>query len=128
MASIQNILSERDNMNEEFVLCAASAYEKKFYLNPEFDSLPESIKEELQIMCVLYTEDVGGVLMLVFDEEGNLELKVDHEENDFAFDEIGSVLKVKQLQQTKRELFESLELFFKVFYLGEEIPEEEKPC
>lgn len=115
-------------MNEEFVLCAASAYEKKFYLNPEFDSLPESIKEELQIMCVLYTEDVGGVLMLVFDEQGNLELKVDHEENDFAFDEIGSVLKVKQLQQTKRELFESLELFFKVFYLGEEIPEEEKPC
>ena len=92
-----------------------------------FDSLPESIKEELQIMCVLYTEDVGGVLMLVFDEEGNLELKVDHEENDFAFDEIGSVLKVKQLQQTKRELFESLELFFRVFYLGEDIPEETKP-
>ena len=114
-------------MNEEFVLCAASAYEKKFYLNPEFDSLPESIKEELQIMCVLYTEDVGGVLMLVFDEEGNLELKVDHEENGFAFDEIGSVLKVKQLQQTKRELFESLELFFRVFYLGEDIPEETKP-
>ena len=114
-------------MNEEFVLCAASAYEKKFYLNPEFDSLPESIKEELQIMCVLYTEDVGGVLMLVFDEEGNLELKVDHEENEFAFDEIGSVLKVKQLQQTKRELFESLELFFRVFYLGEDIPEETKP-
>ena len=108
-------------MNENFVLCAASAYEKKFYLNPEFDQLPESIKEELQIMCVLYTEDVGGILMLVFDEDGNLELKVDHEENDFAFDEIGSVLKIKQLQQTKRELFESLELFFKVFYLGEEM-------
>ena len=108
-------------MNEDFVLCAASAYEKKFYLNPEFDQLPESIKEELQIMCVLYTEDVGGILMLVFDEDGNLELKVDHEENDFAFDEIGSVLKIKQLQQTKQELFESLELFFKVFYLGEEM-------
>ena len=111
-------------MNEDFVLCAASAYEKKFYLNPEFDQLPESIKEELQIMCVLYTEDVGGILMLVFDEDGNLELKVDHEENDFAFDEIGSVLKIKQLQQTKMELFESLELFFRVFYLGEDVPEE----
>lgn len=108
-------------MNEDFVLCAASAYEKKFYLNPEFDALPESIKEELQIMCVLYTEDVGGILMLVFDGDGSLELKVDHEENDFAFDEIGSVLKIKQLQQTKQELFESLELFFKVFYLSEEM-------
>ena len=108
-------------MDNEIVLCAANAYEQKFYLNPEFDSLPESIKEELQIMCVLYTEDVGGVLMLVFDEEGNLELKVDHEENDFFFDERGSVLKIRELQKTKQELFESLELFFRVFYLGEEI-------
>lgn len=108
-------------MEEEIVLCAASSYERKFYLNPEFDSLPESIRQELQIMCVLYTEDVGGVLMVVYNEEGNLELKVDHEEEDFTFDEIGSILKIKELQQTKRELFESLELFFKVFYLGEDI-------
>ena len=112
-------------MDEEFVLCAARAYEQKFYLNPEFDALPESIKEELKIMCVLYTEDVGGILMLVFDEDGNLELKVEHAENDFAFDEIGSVLKIKELQQKKRELFESLELFFRVFYLGEEIETDE---
>ena len=74
---------------------------------------------------MLYTEDVGGILLLVFDEDGNLELKVDHEENDFTFDEIGSVLKIKELQQTKVELFESLELFFKIFYLGEEFKEEE---
>ncbi len=114
---------ERSIMDEEVVLCAASAYEEKFYLNPEFDALPESVKQELQIMCVLYTADVGGILMLVFDEDGNLELKVDHSENDFAFDEIGSVLKIKELQQTKRELFESLEMFFRVFYLGEELGE-----
>ena len=88
-------------MDNELVLCAASAYEQKFYFNPEFDSLPEEIKEELRVMCVLYTADV------------------DHAEDDFSFDEIGSVLKIKELQQTKRELFESLELFFKVFYLGE---------
>lgn len=111
-------------MNEEIVLCAASAYEQKFYINPDFDTLPDNIKQELRIMCVLYTEDVGGILMVIFDESGNLELKVEHEEDDFFFDEIGSVLKVKELRQTKRELFESLELFFKVFYLGEEFQEE----
>jgi len=106
---------------EEIVLCAASAYERKFYLNPEFEALPEGIRRELQIMCVMYTEDVGGVFMVVFDEEGSLELKVDHEEDDFLFDEIGSVLKIKQIQQERRELFESLELFFRVFYLGEDL-------
>ncbi|HIY62873.1 MAG TPA: hypothetical protein H9730_05265 [Candidatus Mediterraneibacter stercoripullorum] len=108
-------------MDEEMVLCASNAYEKRYYLNPEFESLPESVKQELQIMCVLYTEDVGGILMVVYDENGNLELKVDHEENDFFFDEIGSVLKIKELQKTKRELFESLEMFYRVFYLGEDM-------
>lgn len=111
---------------EEVVLCAANSYEAKYYLNPEFETLPEAIKQELQIMCVLYTADVGGVFMVVYDEDGNLELRVDHEENDFSFDEIGSVLKIKQLQQTKTELFESLELFFKVFYLGEDVGLEEQ--
>ena len=108
-------------MEDEIVLCAASSYERKFYLNPEFESLPDSIRQELQIMCVLYTEDVGGVLMVVYDENGNLELKVEHQEDDLRFDEIGSALKIKELQRTKVELFESLELFFKVFSLGEDI-------
>ena len=113
-------------MDEEMVLCAASSYEQKYYLNPEFESLPEAVKQELQIMCVLYTADVGGVLLLVFDENGNLELKVEHNEGDFSFDEIGSVLKIKELQNTKEELFKSLEMFYKVFYLGEEMEEETK--
>ena len=111
-------------MDEEMVLCAASSYEQKYYLNPEFESLPEAVKQELQIMCVLYTADVGGVLLLVFDENGNLELKVEHNEGDFSFDEIGSGLKIKELQNTKEELFKSLEMFYKVFYLGEEMEEE----
>ena len=110
-------------MDEEMVLCAASSYEQKYYLNPEFESLPEAVKQELQIMCVLYTADVGGVLLLVFDENGNLELKVEHNEGNFSFDEIGSVLKIKELQDTKEELFKSLEMFYKVFYLGEETEE-----
>ena len=38
---------------EEVVLCGASAYNKKFYLNEDFKGLPEQIKNELKIMCVL---------------------------------------------------------------------------
>ena len=113
-------MAENNNKQENIILCGANSYQQKYYFNEKFKLLPENIKKELQIMCVLYTEDVGGILLVVYDEEGNLELKVEHEENDFAFDEIGSVLKIKQLQQTKRELFESLETFYRVFYLGEE--------
>ena len=45
--------------DEKVVLCGANAYEQKYYLNPDFDRLPEQIQNELKIMCVLYTEDVG---------------------------------------------------------------------
>lgn len=110
---------------EEIVLCGSSAYTQKYYLNQEFEDLPQNIKDELKIMCVLYTEDVGGVLTLVFDEEGNLNFQTAADEGDLLYDDIGSVLKVKQFQQTKRELLESLEMYFKVFFLGKELTEEE---
>lgn len=106
---------------ENVVLCASSAYEQKYYLNEDFEQLPQQIKDELKIMCVLYTEDVGGILELEFDEEGNLNFKVSSDEGDLLFDEIGSVLKIKQIQQEKLELLESLEMYYRVFFLDEEI-------
>lgn len=105
---------------ENIVLCGSSAYEKKFYFNEDFATLPESVREELQIMCVLFTEDVGGVLTLEYDEDGNLDLKVAADESDLLYDDIGSALKIKQLQIEKRELFEALEMYYRVFFLGEE--------
>ena len=94
---------------DNIVLCGASSYEQKYYFNQDFASLPETVKQELQIMCVLFTEDVGGILTL---------------EADARFDEIGSALKIKELQRDKRELLESLEMYYKVFFLGD-IPDEE---
>ena len=74
-------------------------------------------------MCA--TADVGGVLQVVFDEDGSLQLRTQTEEDDILYDEIGSVLKIKQLQREKEELFESLEMYYRVFYLGEAYEGEE---
>ncbi|MGF7146095.1 hypothetical protein HNQ56_004544 [Anaerotaenia torta] len=108
---------------EQAVLCASSAYEKKFWFNHEFDALPEQIKQELKIMCVLFTEEIGGILSLEFEEDGTLMMRVDSREDDFFYDEIGSALKMKQLQRDKEELLEALELYYKVFFLGENASE-----
>ena len=61
---------------------------------------------------------------LEFDENGNLELNTSADEGDLLYDEIGSVLKIKQMQQEKQELFESLETYYKVFFLGEDIEDD----
>ena len=104
---------------DKVVLCGASAYEKKFYLNEDFSSLPQQVKDELKITCVLYTAEVGGVITMEFDQDGNLDIVASSKENDLLFDEIGSALKIKDMQIKKRELWETLELYYKVFFLGE---------
>ena len=103
------------------VLCGANSYEEKYYLNPDFEQLPEAVRNELKIMCVLYVNDVGGILTLVYEENGELCFEVTSEEFDPMFDEIGSRLKIKQLQREKQELLEALQMYYKVFFLGEDI-------
>ena len=78
---------------ENVVLCGASAYEQKYYFNKDFDSLPDHVKKELQIMCVLFTEEIGGIFTLEFDDQ-------------------------------KEELLESLEMYYRVFFLGEDVDKE----
>lgn len=103
---------------EEVVLCGASAYNRKFYLNEDFKGLPNQVKDELKIMCVLFTEDIGGIFQLVFDEEGNLEFRTSCDESDLLYDDIGCGLKIKQLQQQKQDLLEALQMYYKLLYVG----------
>mgnify|MGYP000163122350 FL=1 len=108
---------------ENVVLCGASAYEQKYYFNQDFAALPETVKQELQVMCVLYTEEIGGILTLEFNEAGELQFKTEALESDAMYDDIGSALRIKQLQREKEELLSSLEMYYRVFFLGD-TPEE----
>ncbi|HIT89291.1 MAG TPA: hypothetical protein IAC41_02580 [Candidatus Merdenecus merdavium] len=111
---------------ENKVLCGASSYEKKYYLDQDFEGLPDFIKDELKVMCVLFTEEIGGILTLEYEEDGTLCFHVEAKEADYMFDEIGSALKIKELQKTKVDLLRSLELYYKVFFLGEDLLEEDE--
>ena len=75
-------------------------------------------------MCVLYTEEIGGILTLEFDDNGSLQFKTEALDADARYDEIGSVLRIKKLQTEKRELLESLEMYYRVFFLGETIEDD----
>ena len=102
----------------------ANSYKRKYYLNPEFKHLPEQVKELLQAKCVLFTEEAGGILEILFDGDGELLLRTSSEEGDFAYDEIGAGLMVRRLQSEESELFHELALFYKVVFLGEEADDE----
>lgn len=109
--------------NNSVVMCVSNSYTQKYYLDKKFDKLPKDIKDELKIMCVLYTEEVGGIFSMMFDYEGDLQLISSCDEGDLLYDEIGSELLIKKMRNLKRELFESLEKYYKVFILGKALDE-----
>ena len=39
--------------DDKVVLCGANSYNEKYYLNPDFEGLPDHVNEELKIMCVV---------------------------------------------------------------------------
>lgn len=107
-----------DQQEDTVVLCGSNGYERKYYFNEEFASLPEAVKRELQVMCVWFTEECGGILTLEFEEDGTLEFRHRTREYDGYYDEIGADLKIKQYRQERRELLEALELYYKTMVLG----------
>ena len=109
--------------NGNVVLCAASAYEEKDYFNPLFSKLPESIREELRIISILFTDEIGGIFLMEFDQEGNLQFLTEAKDSDYCYDEIGAALMVEEIQKSRGELLRSLELFYQVIILGRPLEE-----
>lgn len=108
---------------EKIVLCGANAYEQKYYFNPDFAKIPESIQKELNIICVLFTEEVGGIITFSFEEDGELVIETTSSEEDYYYDEISSGLMVREIRRKKQDILEAISLFYKVVILHEDIEE-----
>ncbi len=116
---------------ERMILCGANAYDKKYYFNERFKQIPKSIQDELHIICVLFTEEVGGIFTIVFEPDGGVSLETDAEENDIYYDEISSGLLVKEIHRKRDELLQSLSLYYRALILKEDLSgllEEDQEC
>ncbi|NLL77625.1 MAG: hypothetical protein GX235_10335 [Clostridiales bacterium] len=111
--------------DNRIVLCGANAYEQKYYFNEKFGGIPQSIKDELHIICVLFTEEVGGIFTIVFEEDGSITMETNYADDDFLYDEISSGLLVGKIRNSRQELFESLSLYYRIYVLHEDITAEE---
>ncbi|MDE7015695.1 MAG: hypothetical protein K2P19_13650, partial [Kineothrix sp.] len=116
MAGKKEIQGEKKKQGQgKIVLCGANAYEQKYYFNETFQGIPQSIKDELHIICVLFTEEIGGIFTIAFEPDGNVVMETNFAEEDYLYDEIGSGLMVKEVGRNRQEMFESLSLYYRVF-------------
>ncbi len=104
---------------EKIVLAAASYTEQKYFLEKEFASLPESIKEEVRAICVVLAQKLGCTFLMGFTEDGTLYFETIKREDDFDFDDIGAELEIKRLQREQKELLKALELWYAIYFTEE---------
>jgi len=101
------------------VLCGANAYEQKYYFNPIFRQIPDSIKKELNIISVLFTQEAGGIFTIVFEEDGSISIETNADEEDITYDEITAGLLVSEVRRKRQDLFEALGLYYRIYVLHE---------
>ena len=77
----------------------------------------------MHIICVLFTEEVGGVFTVVFEPDGSVSLETNADDDDIYYDEISSGLLVSEIRRKRQELLESLSLYYRVFVLKEDLSE-----
>lgn len=106
---------------ERIVVCGANAYEQKYYFNKEFSKIPQSVQDDLHILCVLFTEEVGGVFTIGFDEDGELLLETRADDDDITYDEIASGMMIKKVRDSRQEVFEALQLYYRALIKKEPI-------
>ena len=94
------------------VLCAANSYNQKFFMNPEYNNLPEDVLKELKIISVEYTEEIGGIFLMEFNADNKLVLKSMHEDGDVMFDEDNSRKKIDSIAEKYEALFTKLETYY----------------
>ena len=100
-------MSETGKLGEKIVLCGANAYEQKYYFNPRFSKIPQSVQDELHIICVLFTREVGGIFTIVFEEDGTLAFETNAADDDLLYDEISSGLLIAEIKRNRQELLDS---------------------
>lgn len=106
---------------DRIVVCGANAYEQKYYFNKEFSKIPQSVQDDLHILCVLFTEEVGGVFTIGFDEDGELLLETRADDDDITYDEIASGMLIKKVRDSRQEVFEALQLYYRALIKKEPI-------
>lgn len=77
--------------------------------------MPKELQDQLHILCVLFTVDVGGIVFIYFDEDGSVNMMSTAEPDDIYYDKIGSGLKLEQVKAERRSLFEQVETWYRLF-------------
>lgn len=101
------------------VLAAANFHQQKYFYNEDdYRALPPDVKKEVKQVAVYLAEKAHGTVCVGFYEDGNVYLECFADEGDLEYDSIGAKLEIDRMIRKRKQLFNALSLWYKVFKLG----------
>ncbi len=76
---------------------------------------------------MLFTEEVGGIFTVLFEEDGGVSLETVAAQEDYLYDEVSAALFLGEVRRKRQELLEALSLYYRAAVLKEDVkllPEE----
>ena len=107
------------------VLAAASVYNEKFYVEPEFNTIPKTVLEEVKNLCIRSAQEISCIFSIGFKDNGAVYFETQASDMDNRFNEANAQEKVEKIMIEKADLIQRLNLWYRVFVL-KEIPDEYK--
>lgn len=101
-------------MNKK-IIAAASFQKQKYFFDSEFEKLPEDIKKEIQVICVLSAQSLECTFVIGFKNNGDVYFEV----VDNLSDEIGIELLIKEIRIKHKELLKALKLWYLLYKTNE---------
>ena len=100
-------------------IIVSNSYIKKYYIDPRLDTLPKEVKDTLKIVFVKLTEDVGGVLEVIYDNSSyEVFTRMTRNDDDIEFDEINANYRLSKLEKVHEKLFTDIATFCKFKFNG----------
>ena len=75
------------------------------------------------VICVLFTEECGGIFTIRFEEDGGIAMDTISEETDYLYDEVSAGLIMAEIQRKRQDLLEALSMYYRTFVLHMPIEE-----
>ena len=102
------------NQSNLIPIIVSNSYIKKYYLDERLENLPKEVKDTLKIIFVKLTEEVGGIVEVIFDNTSyEIFLRIEKKDDDLVFDEINANYKLSKIEKDNEELFDQIASFCK---------------
>ena len=74
-------------------------------------------------LSLIHISEPTRLKRIAFEEDGNVVLETNADDDDITYDEVSSGLLVGEIRRRRQELFESLQIYYRVFILKEDVSE-----